>query len=85
MKICSKTFHLTLLPCITSCYLFQNNYVFLCSTSADFTCAILDCPEFLGVPIRSGCYRTYELGQCCSTGQICSKFFPEFKSFSLWW
>jgi hypothetical protein len=36
-----------------------------------FVCAILDCPEWLGVPVKYRCYRKYSLGECCSVGQIC--------------
>lgn len=49
--------------------------------SADFECAVLDCPEWLGAPIpgespgarQENCYRTYALGECCSTGGKCGK------------
>ncbi|CAG9856717.1 unnamed protein product [Phyllotreta striolata] len=42
-----------------------------CTSTNKFTCAILDCPEWLGVPVKFGCYRKYEVGQCCSAGQNC--------------
>ncbi|XP_060522360.1 von Willebrand factor C and EGF domain-containing protein-like isoform X2 [Cylas formicarius] len=40
--------------------------------SGEFTCAILDCPEWLGLRAEPNCYLKHELGKCCSTGQICS-------------
>ncbi|KAJ8934627.1 hypothetical protein NQ318_023207 [Aromia moschata] len=36
-----------------------------------FTCAILDCPEWLGVPVKFGCFRKYEVDKCCSVGMNC--------------
>ncbi|XP_068903578.1 uncharacterized protein [Tenebrio molitor] len=39
-----------------------------------FVCAILDCPEWLGVRIEPGCYRNYTLENCCSVGEICPPF-----------
>ncbi|XP_068903579.1 uncharacterized protein [Tenebrio molitor] len=39
-----------------------------------FVCAILDCPEWLGVPVKYRCYRKYSPGECCSVGQICYPF-----------
>ncbi|CAH0564349.1 unnamed protein product [Brassicogethes aeneus] len=36
-----------------------------------FTCAILDCPEWLGSPLKVGCHRRYEVNKCCSVGQVC--------------
>ncbi|CAG9828916.1 unnamed protein product [Diabrotica balteata] len=42
-----------------------------------FTCAILDCPEWIGgSPLRKDCYRTYTLDKCCSTGQLCPQDKP---------
>ncbi|XP_050297620.1 uncharacterized protein LOC126736999 [Anthonomus grandis grandis] len=35
-------------------------------------CAVLDCPEYFG-GLLQGCYHSYELGQCCSTGTICEE------------
>ncbi|KAG5865686.1 hypothetical protein JTB14_019902, partial [Gonioctena quinquepunctata] len=46
-----------------------------CRDSGKFTCAILDCPEWLGaVPVRPGCYRKYAVDKCCSIGQNCRSF-----------
>ncbi|XP_044267331.1 uncharacterized protein LOC123013070 [Tribolium madens] len=48
-----------------------------CNTNenrSSFTCAILDCPEWLGVPVKFGCYRNYSLDHCCSVGEICPPF-----------
>lgn len=42
-----------------------------CSAPAEFLCAILDCPEWLGVPLKPGCHRKYDLDTCCSAGEIC--------------
>ncbi|XP_018579101.1 uncharacterized protein LOC108917127 [Anoplophora glabripennis] len=36
-----------------------------------FMCAVLDCPEWLGSPIKPGCYRKFELDKCCSVGMNC--------------
>ncbi|CAH1102696.1 unnamed protein product [Psylliodes chrysocephalus] len=52
----------TYAACIVGCY---------CQSTDKFTCAILDCPEWLGVPVKFGCYRKYQVGKCCSVGQIC--------------
>ncbi|KAJ8978694.1 hypothetical protein NQ317_004222 [Molorchus minor] len=41
----------------------SNNFYF---NRAGFTCAVLDCPEWLGVPVEPGCYRRYEVNKCCS-------------------
>ncbi|KAJ8954929.1 hypothetical protein NQ317_018669 [Molorchus minor] len=41
------------------------------SNGAGFTCAVLDCPEWLGVPVEPGCYRRYEVNKCCSSGVNC--------------
>ncbi|XP_023029159.2 uncharacterized protein [Leptinotarsa decemlineata] len=42
-----------------------------CRIPEKFTCAVLDCPEWLGLPIQPGCYRKYEVDKCCSVGQNC--------------
>ncbi|KAJ8920077.1 hypothetical protein NQ315_011731 [Exocentrus adspersus] len=36
-----------------------------------FTCAVLDCPEWLGVPLKPGCYRKFKVDECCSVGMVC--------------
>ncbi|KAF2883828.1 hypothetical protein ILUMI_22359 [Ignelater luminosus] len=43
---------------------------------SQFTCAAFDCPEFIGgSPLeKRECIRTYQLGGCCSHGQICPPF-----------
>ncbi|KAJ3656142.1 hypothetical protein Zmor_015240 [Zophobas morio] len=41
---------------------------------SSFICAVLDCPENLGDPVRHGCYRSYSLDHCCSIGQKCPPF-----------
>lgn len=41
---------------------------------ASFTCAILDCAEWLGEPLKPGCIRKYDLNKCCSTGDSCPPF-----------
>ncbi|XP_028131820.1 uncharacterized protein LOC114327410 isoform X1 [Diabrotica virgifera virgifera] len=42
-----------------------------------FTCAILDCPEWLGAfPLQKDCYRKYKLDQCCADGQMCPQDKP---------
>ncbi|XP_066250809.1 uncharacterized protein [Euwallacea similis] len=34
-------------------------------------CAVLDCPEAFGGSPGERCYSEYEIGKCCSIGQIC--------------
>ncbi|XP_049775954.1 uncharacterized protein LOC126163086 [Schistocerca cancellata] len=42
------------------------------SGEATFHCAHIDCPEYFGSePVHPGCFRTYSVDQCCSTGQYC--------------
>lgn len=36
-----------------------------------FTCAILDCPEWLGQRPKPGCHFKYELDKCCHVGEVC--------------
>ncbi|KAJ8928591.1 hypothetical protein NQ314_018833, partial [Rhamnusium bicolor] len=36
-----------------------------------YSCAVLDCPEWLGDELEEGCYRKYDVDKCCSTGSIC--------------
>lgn len=43
--------------------------------ASKFTCAILDCAEWLGHHPPPGCYRKYALNRCCSTGHICRNIF----------
>ncbi|KYB29503.1 hypothetical protein TcasGA2_TC031013 [Tribolium castaneum] len=50
---------------------------FICFIS--FICAVLDCLEWLGTPIKKGCYRKYSLEHCCSVGEICPPFDEETK------
>lgn len=46
-----------------------------CAERAEYVCAILDCPEWLGnIPYKPGCYLKYELNKCCSMGQVCPPF-----------
>lgn len=42
-------------------------------SSAEFECAALDCPEWLGHQANPGCYFTYESDKCCSIGETCRK------------
>jgi len=39
-----------------------------------FTCAVLDCPEWLGYRPEFGCHFKYELDKCCAGNQICPPF-----------
>ncbi|KAF2889819.1 hypothetical protein ILUMI_16354 [Ignelater luminosus] len=41
---------------------------------AEFVCATLDCPEWLGYQANPGCYFTYEFDKCCSVGETCPPF-----------
>ncbi|CAH1102694.1 unnamed protein product [Psylliodes chrysocephalus] len=52
----------TYAACIIGCH---------CESTDKFDCAELDCPEWLGEPVKFGCYRKYEVGKCCSEGEIC--------------
>ncbi|KAI5749114.1 hypothetical protein M8J76_004757 [Diaphorina citri] len=40
---------------------------------AQITCANIECPEHLGVPLRPHCSRTYSLDKCCATGYLCDE------------
>ncbi|KAK5641000.1 hypothetical protein RI129_009547 [Pyrocoelia pectoralis] len=45
-----------------------------CQGQLRFTCPIYDCPEFFGHALPEGCYRTYNVDKCCSSGKICAPF-----------
>ncbi|XP_017785504.1 PREDICTED: kielin/chordin-like protein [Nicrophorus vespilloides] len=42
--------------------------------SGEVTCAILDCPEWLGVRPDPGCHLKYSLNKCCAAGEVCPPF-----------
>lgn len=42
-----------------------------CTEEAKFICAIVDCAEYFGITPPPGCYSTYDLEHCCSSGQKC--------------
>jgi len=39
-----------------------------------FACAELDCPEWLGLRPKPGCYLKYKLNECCSDGEACPPY-----------
>ncbi|KAF2896098.1 hypothetical protein ILUMI_10076 [Ignelater luminosus] len=41
------------------------------SGNMGFRCAILDCPEWLGLRPTQGCHLKYELDKCCNVGKVC--------------
>ncbi|CAH1155869.1 unnamed protein product, partial [Phaedon cochleariae] len=42
-----------------------------CRNTGKFECAVLDCPEWLGIHPGPGCYKTYDVNKCCSVGKNC--------------
>lgn len=43
-------------------------------SGSDITCAILDCPEWLGQRPRPGCEWKYDVKKCCKVGEICRMY-----------
>ncbi|KAF2904741.1 hypothetical protein ILUMI_01435 [Ignelater luminosus] len=44
------------------------------SGNMGFTCAILDCPELLGLSSTPGCHFKYNLDKCCNVGEVWEPF-----------
>lgn len=65
---------LTAASCTVECYCNEGSD----DSSAKFTCAHIDCPEFFGSSYENEkpgkkCVRQYEEGSCCSTAEVCGE------------
>jgi hypothetical protein len=52
---------------------------------AQITCANIECPEHLGVPLRPHCSRTYSLDKCCATGFLCDEGKTNWEWYDVTW